>query len=128
MKLSIIIPCFNEESTITEIIKKVKEQTHIDKELIVIDDFSTDKSRSILQNDLINQMSNIFKSFSSCACASKRASTFSLSEDELQLIRVIEMNAYNEMKKEFLAIFIKVYCENIILFQINIFIINFLAK
>ena len=59
MKLSIIIPCFNEESTIKEIIEKVNEQTDIDKELIVIDDFSTDKSRSILNNDLKGQIDHL---------------------------------------------------------------------
>ena len=59
MKVSIIIPCFNEETTIKEIIKKVKEQTQIQKELIVIDDFSKDKSRLILQNDLVNQIDQL---------------------------------------------------------------------
>ena len=34
MKLSIIIPCFNEVSTIKEIINKIKNQTSIDKEII----------------------------------------------------------------------------------------------
>ena len=59
MKLSIIIPCYNEKSTILEIIKKIKEQTSIEKEIILIDDFSTDGTRSIIDNQLkdkINQL------------------------------------------------------------------------
>ena len=59
MKLSIIIPCYNEENTIKTIIKKINEQTHIDKELIVVDDFSTDKTRNILENELKNEVNEI---------------------------------------------------------------------
>ena len=52
MKLSIIIPCYNEQSTIKEIIYRIKNQSKIDKEIIVVDDYSQDKTRDILQQDL----------------------------------------------------------------------------
>ena len=52
MKLSIIIPCYNEQSTIKEIIYKIKNQSKIDKEIIVVDDYSQDKTRDILKQDL----------------------------------------------------------------------------
>ena len=52
MKLSIIIPCYNEQYTIKEIIYKIKNQSKIDKEIIVVDDYSQDKTRDILQKDL----------------------------------------------------------------------------
>jgi glycosyltransferase involved in cell wall biosynthesis len=42
--LSIIIPCFNEEKTIELIIKKILKIRNIKKQLIVINDASTDKS------------------------------------------------------------------------------------
>ena len=45
MKLSIIIPVYNEVKTLEEILKRIKNQTHIDKEIILIDDYSTDGSR-----------------------------------------------------------------------------------
>jgi len=51
MKLSIIIPCYNEQTTIKEIIYKINNQSNIDKEIIVVDDYSQDKTREILQND-----------------------------------------------------------------------------
>ena len=57
MKLSIIIPCFNEEKTIIEIIQRVKNSLsslNISHEIIVIDDNSTDKTSDILKNDLNN--------------------------------------------------------------------------
>ena len=39
MKLSIIIPCFNEEKTIEEIIQLILEQNYKNIELIVVDIF-----------------------------------------------------------------------------------------
>ncbi|OGM04447.1 glycosyl transferase [Candidatus Woesebacteria bacterium RIFCSPHIGHO2_01_FULL_39_32] len=52
MKLSIIIPVFNEEKTIFEIIKKVKKvelPDNISKEIIVVNDASIDKTAEILK-------------------------------------------------------------------------------
>jgi glycosyltransferase involved in cell wall biosynthesis len=48
MKISIVIPVFNEEKTIEEIITRV-EKTAFDKEIIVIDDGSNDRTREILR-------------------------------------------------------------------------------
>ena len=50
-KLSIIIPVYNEKNTILKVIKKVKniKTRNIKKELIVVDDFSTDNTRDILK-------------------------------------------------------------------------------
>jgi glycosyltransferase involved in cell wall biosynthesis len=59
MKLSIVIPCFNEESTIKEILKKVHAQSKFDKEIIVIDDFSTDSTREILKNEIKDQIDKL---------------------------------------------------------------------
>jgi len=51
-KLSIIIPCFNEAATIKEIIKRVVAVPLVgwDKEIVIVDDMSTDGTRDILQN------------------------------------------------------------------------------
>ncbi len=44
-KVSIIIPCFNEEETISEVIKRVKSvELGVEKEIVVVDDGSTDSS------------------------------------------------------------------------------------
>ena len=48
MKLSIIIPVFNEENTIASIIQKVQSADY-DKEIIVVDDASTDGTKDVLQ-------------------------------------------------------------------------------
>ena len=50
--LSIIIPCYNEKDFIKEVIKRVKNAPFPDKEIIIIDDFSTDGTREILRKDV----------------------------------------------------------------------------
>ena len=59
MKISIIIPCFNEENTIEEIINRIIEQKEIDKEIIVIDDFSSDQTRKILKEKLEDKIDKL---------------------------------------------------------------------
>jgi len=49
MKLSVVIPVYNEEKTIQEIIDKVMKVQPRDKEVIVIDDCSKDGTRKILE-------------------------------------------------------------------------------
>jgi glycosyltransferase involved in cell wall biosynthesis len=52
MKLSILIPAYNEEGTITQILDKViaaKLPEDIAKEIIVIDDASTDRTKEIVE-------------------------------------------------------------------------------
>tara|TARA_B110000971_G_scaffold207870_1_gene232514 strand:+ start:625 stop:1317 length:693 start_codon:yes stop_codon:yes gene_type:complete len=48
MKLSIIIPCFNELNTVKQVIDDVIKLSPYENEIIVIDDFSTDGTRKIL--------------------------------------------------------------------------------
>ena len=49
MKLSILIPCYNEVNTILEIIKKIENNYKDEYEIIIIDDFSTDGTREKLK-------------------------------------------------------------------------------
>lgn len=52
MKLSIVIPVFNEEKTIGEVLEKVLDIKipKIEKEIIVVDDGSTDTTASVVSN------------------------------------------------------------------------------
>ena len=56
MRVSIIIPCYNEEQTLEKIIEKILNLKDLNKEIIVIDDFSTDKSTHILKNNLSDKV------------------------------------------------------------------------
>ena len=49
MKISIVIPVYNEEKTVQEMISKVR-QIPFEKEIIVVDDGSTDKTAEILHS------------------------------------------------------------------------------
>ncbi len=51
MKLSVVIPAYNEKGTIGEIIARVREVKidGIDKELVIVDDASTDGTREVLK-------------------------------------------------------------------------------
>ena len=62
-KISVIIPCYNEEKTIEQIITEVKKQKDLICEIIIVDDMSTDSSRKIIsklseENEIIK---TIFK-------------------------------------------------------------------
>ncbi len=52
MKVSIIIPCYNERHTIRTIIDAVRAAPIGEREIIVIDDCSTDGTRDILQAEI----------------------------------------------------------------------------
>lgn len=59
MKLTIVIPCYNEKSTIHEIVDAVNKAVIPDKEIIIVDDFSTDGTRDILKSEIAPLVSKI---------------------------------------------------------------------
>lgn len=65
-KLSIIIPAFNEEKTIEQILEKVSELellNNIEKELIIVNDCSTDSTSQIIENFITNNKNQEILSF-----------------------------------------------------------------
>ena len=58
MKLSIIIPCYNEEKTLKKIVSRVMKFNSNDKEIIIVDDCSSDNSPEIIK-DLLNNYDSI---------------------------------------------------------------------
>ncbi len=58
-KLSIIIPCYNEENNIETIVDKVLQSPVQDKEIIIVDDCSTDHTRSVLKDKIEPLVSRI---------------------------------------------------------------------
>jgi glycosyltransferase involved in cell wall biosynthesis len=59
MKLSVVIPCYNEAATIEKIIDAVLRAPYGDKEIIVVDDCSTDGTREILENKIESKVNRI---------------------------------------------------------------------
>jgi glycosyltransferase involved in cell wall biosynthesis len=55
MRLSVIMPCYNEAESLPDILNKVRAIT-IDKEIIVIDDCSSDDTPNVLANEQRNDL------------------------------------------------------------------------
>jgi glycosyltransferase involved in cell wall biosynthesis len=59
MKLSIIIPVYNEINTIELIVDKINKQKLINKEIIIVDDCSTDGTTILLKNKIFKKVSKV---------------------------------------------------------------------
>lgn len=55
MRLSIIIPCYNESATVLEIVNKILNlKYNIEREIILVDDFSDDGTKEIIRKNFLN--------------------------------------------------------------------------
>ncbi|WP_019499851.1 glycosyltransferase family 2 protein [Pseudanabaena sp. PCC 6802] len=53
MKLSVIVPCYNEAKTISTVVKAIKASPVENCEIIIVDDGSTDGTREILADQIV---------------------------------------------------------------------------
>lgn len=59
MRLSVVIPCFNERETLMTLVKAVLAAPVEQKEIIIIDDFSTDGTRELLHSEISPLVSKV---------------------------------------------------------------------
>jgi glycosyltransferase involved in cell wall biosynthesis len=59
LKLSVVIPCYNEVNTIDRLLAAVRASPHADKEIIVVDDGSSDGTRERLTGELRTQIDQV---------------------------------------------------------------------
>jgi glycosyltransferase involved in cell wall biosynthesis len=59
MKLTVVIPCFNELGTIAQVVEAVKESPILHLEVIIVDDCSTDGTREILRSTIEPQVDQV---------------------------------------------------------------------
>ena len=52
MKLTVVIPCYNEIATIRAIVDAVRAAPYPDKQIIIVDDCSTDGTVEVLKRDI----------------------------------------------------------------------------
>lgn len=57
--LSVVVPCYNEKDSIMEIVRRIREAPVKNKEIIVIDDKSTDGTSEILDKEIAPLVSKI---------------------------------------------------------------------
>lgn len=61
MKISVIIPCFNNENLLSETIESVLAQTHSELECILVDDGSSDDSREVAKDYILKDARILFQ-------------------------------------------------------------------
>lgn len=59
MILTIVIPAYNEKNTIREIVKKIILVKNIRKQIILVDDCSTDGTKDIIKNELTSKLDKV---------------------------------------------------------------------
>lgn len=59
MKLSVIIPCYNEIDSLEQLLSKVKEAPVQDKEIILVDDGSNDGTTDLIKNRLAGEIDKV---------------------------------------------------------------------
>src|SRR6266436_8999604 len=59
MKLSVVIPCYNEKGTIREVVEAVRNAPYDAKEIIIVDDYSTDGTRELLKAEIMQVVDSI---------------------------------------------------------------------
>jgi glycosyltransferase involved in cell wall biosynthesis len=59
MKLSVIVPCYNEADTIYTVVKAIKASPVENCEIIIVDDGSTDGTREILSNSIVPMVDRV---------------------------------------------------------------------
>lgn len=64
MKVSIVIPCYNEKATIEKIVEAVRSAAVGSKEVIVVDDCSQDGTRAVLEEKVSQMVDRIAFFFS----------------------------------------------------------------
>ena len=57
--LSIVIPCYNEKASIRTIVDKVREAPVAHKEIIIVDDCSTDGTSEVLDTEIAPLVSKV---------------------------------------------------------------------
>ncbi len=59
MNLSVIIPCYNEVSSIEQVVQSVIDIIGDEGEIIIVDDFSTDGTRELLKDNVDGKLARV---------------------------------------------------------------------
>lgn len=87
MKLSVVMPCFNEADTIESIVKSVLKAPLKDKEIIIVDDCSTDGTREILKSKVERDVAKVIYHEKNLGKGAAVRSGFSHATGEIVLVQ-----------------------------------------
>ena len=85
--LSIIIPCYNEAATLREIVDRVRKSQIARKEIVVVDDGSSDDTRALLENEIAPLVSKVLYHPVNCGKGAALRSGFAAATGDLVLIQ-----------------------------------------
>lgn len=106
MKISIVIPCYNESKTISKIYTEVNKFNNFEKEIIIVDDCSTDDLRTIIKKIAMSdpKVKTVFKDKNQGKGSALREG-FKLAEGDFVIIQDADMeydpSDYNKLLKPF---------------------------
>lgn len=86
-KLSVVVPCFNEERTIGKLLRTVRGIDWKDLEVIVVDDASTDRSRELLQGELASLVDQLILQPSNKGKGAALRAGFAVASGELVIVQ-----------------------------------------
>ncbi|MBD2103188.1 glycosyltransferase family 2 protein [Leptolyngbya sp. FACHB-261] len=87
MKLSVVIPCFNELGTIFRVVEAVKASPVKNLEIIIVDDCSTDGTREILKSKLEAQVDQIIYHRKNCGKGAALRSGFGAATGDVVIVQ-----------------------------------------
>ena len=87
MKLSVVIPCYNERDTIAQVVAAVRSAPGGDKEIIVVDDGSNDGTRELLRQKLSHSIDRTIHHPVNRGKAAALRSGFAVASGEIILVQ-----------------------------------------
>ncbi|HEY4246284.1 MAG TPA: glycosyltransferase family 2 protein [Lacunisphaera sp.] len=87
MRLSIVIPCYNERKTIHEIVAAVRNAPVSDKEIIVVDDCSNDGTTELLRTEIAPLVSQVIYHPVNCGKGAALRTGFAAATGEVVIVQ-----------------------------------------
>jgi glycosyltransferase involved in cell wall biosynthesis len=87
MKLTVVIPCFNELGTITEVVRAVKSSPVEALEIIVVDDCSTDGTREVLRSTIEPQVDQVIYHPKNCGKGAALRTGFAAATGDVVIVQ-----------------------------------------